>query len=273
MRDRLTNASGVSRGVLGGKRAAIYVRVSTIEQGEGYSLEGQRQACRDYCDRHGYRVGRIFQETGSAKDDDRPAFQYLMHLASLGQFDVLVVWKRDRYFRNAVEAGFYESRLRRWGIRIEDTQRGPLEDSPSSRFTTLVLDGAAELERAFIAERCAMGRQLAAKAGRWPAKAFLGYRLEDGRLTIDLEKAQTVREAYRACIRGSNRHALAAILGVDPRSACRVLRRTAYKGLATYNGVGVPCPPIVEESTWQAAQDAMDARFRNVDMYGRVIRG
>lgn len=263
------------RGGLVVKRACIYARVSTNEQGDGTSLDSQVLGSRQYCDRQGHYINRIFRETLSGRDDDRPAFQKILHLARLGRFDVLVVWRRDRYFRNAIEAGFWERRLKEWGVRIEDVQRGPQDDSPANRFTTTIIDAVAELERENIAERCALGRLMAARAGLWPVRALYGYRKEvpreASRLVIDLEEALKVREAYRACIRGANRDTLGQIFGIAGASATRRLRSPVYKGQAVYGGVTVPCPAIVTPETWQEAQDAMDLRFRNVDMYGRLI--
>lgn len=52
--------------------AVIYVRVSTKEQTKNYSLASQEQACRDYCERSGYAVVKVFREEGeSAKTADR----------------------------------------------------------------------------------------------------------------------------------------------------------------------------------------------------------
>lgn len=241
--------------------------MSTREQAEeGNSIEGQHAACRDYCDKRGYYVARIFRDRVSGRDGERPAFQRMIEVASRGGFDVLVVWKRDRYFRNAIEAGFYERVLGKFGVRIEDVARGPVDDSPAARFTTLVLDGAAELERAFIAERCAMGRKMAAEAGLWPTAPFYGYRKAEAskasRLEIVWEEAQKVREAYMAVLRGGNKHHVAAIFGINPRSVGRRLHNPAYKGLADYAGIKVPVPAIVPEDVWQRVQDELAKRYR-----------
>lgn len=52
--------------------AVIYVRVSTKEQTKNYSLTSQEHACRDYCERSGFAVIKVFREQGeSAKTADR----------------------------------------------------------------------------------------------------------------------------------------------------------------------------------------------------------
>ena len=60
--------------------AVIYCRVSTKDQLENFSIETQEKACRDYCERNGYRVLRVFREAASAKTSNspRPEFQAML---------------------------------------------------------------------------------------------------------------------------------------------------------------------------------------------------
>jgi site-specific DNA recombinase len=86
------------------KRAALYVRVSSEEQVEGYSLPAQRRAIEDYCQSHGYVIVQRYADEGkSGRSDDlakRPAFKQMLNDADAGRFDVLVVHKLDRFSRN-----------------------------------------------------------------------------------------------------------------------------------------------------------------------------
>ena len=81
-------------------RAAGYIRVSTTEQAEeGHSLDAQRRAILDYCqdDRRGWPVV-IYEDAGySGTSEDRPEFQRLLADAEARRFDVVVVWKLDRF--------------------------------------------------------------------------------------------------------------------------------------------------------------------------------
>jgi len=260
-----------SSGTLGGRRAAIYLRVSSAEQAEdGYGLATQRQACKEYVDRLGYSLHRIHQDSVSGRDDERPAFQYLMMLASRRAFDVLVVWKRDRYFRNSLEAGFWEAKLKQWGVRIESVQQGPQDDTPGARFSNRIIDAVAELERETIAERCGLGRRMAAQAGEWPTRAPFGYTKDQGHLVLHQDQAAIVREAYRECLRGANLHRIGHVLSLTPSQASRRLRNPLYKGEPTYAGIRLPAPAIVSPEAWQEAQEALDRRRSNRGQRGGV---
>jgi site-specific DNA recombinase len=83
--------------------AALYVRVSSREQVEGYSLDAQRRACREFAASRGYTVVAEFSDEGvSAHTDNlakRPEFQRLMAEAEAGRFGVVVAHKIDRFAR------------------------------------------------------------------------------------------------------------------------------------------------------------------------------
>ena len=67
--------------------AAIYVRVSSKEQVEGYSLEAQLRACREYCAARGYTVVEVYSEGRSAHTDNlakRPQFARMLADAEAG---------------------------------------------------------------------------------------------------------------------------------------------------------------------------------------------
>src|SRR5215217_7891623 len=85
-------------------RAAVYERVSSEEQVEGYSLDAQDRAGKHYCEAHCWEVAQIYRDEGrSARADDlakRPAFEQMLADAEDGLIDVVVVHKLDRFARN-----------------------------------------------------------------------------------------------------------------------------------------------------------------------------
>jgi site-specific DNA recombinase len=84
-------------------RAALYARVSTEEQVEGYSLDAQRRAFREFCQSKDWIVVEEYVEEGrSAHTEDlrkRPIFKQAVDAALDHHFDVLVVHKIDRFSR------------------------------------------------------------------------------------------------------------------------------------------------------------------------------
>lgn len=82
----------------------MYVRVSSEEQVEGYSLSAQERAIHAYCAFHGFQVVAEYRDEGkSARTDDlnkRPAFKEMLDAAQTGAFDAVIVHKLDRFARN-----------------------------------------------------------------------------------------------------------------------------------------------------------------------------
>src|SRR5262249_33829251 len=100
----LANATRLNGRTTGTLRAAVYVRVSSEEQLEGYSLDAQRRAAEQYCHAHGWTIVRTYADEGkSARTDDlarRPEFRALLADAESGLVDVVLVHKLDRFARN-----------------------------------------------------------------------------------------------------------------------------------------------------------------------------
>jgi len=82
-------------------RVAIYVRVSKGEQIEGHSLDAQRNTCIEFAQKRGWQVRDVYEDSGfSAKDVQRPAFKKMMTDAGEDLFDIVLVYKLDRFSRN-----------------------------------------------------------------------------------------------------------------------------------------------------------------------------
>ena len=79
--------------------AVIYARYSSDSQREA-SIEGQLRDCKDYAEKNGITVvGTYIDRAYSAKTDDRPEFQHMIKDSAKKIFDVVLVWKLDRFGR------------------------------------------------------------------------------------------------------------------------------------------------------------------------------
>ena len=89
-----------------GKRCAIYLRVSTEMQVDGFSLDGQRNCLKRYAEREGMIIKEIYEDAGkSGKSiEGRPAFQRLLNDIQKGlAIDYVLVYKLSRFGRNAAD--------------------------------------------------------------------------------------------------------------------------------------------------------------------------
>lgn len=101
---------------------ALYARVSTSKQAEkDLSIPDQLSQMRAWCQGGGHTVGAEYVEPGaSATDDRRPVFQRMIAEACVtpSPFEAIVVHSLSRFFRDSLEFGLYERKLKRYQVRV-----------------------------------------------------------------------------------------------------------------------------------------------------------
>lgn len=182
-----------------------YARVS---RGDHQDLTAQLETLRAAgCD-------KIFQEERSGADADRPVLAKA--IASLGQGDVLVVWKLDRLSRSLRDLLFTLEAISTAGAGFQSLTNAIDTTTPMGRLTVQVVGAFAEFEREMIRERTMHGLANARRAGvivgRKPKlkpaqKAEIVRMIEEGRGTsstaaslFDVSKTTVKRvlQAHRA---------------------------------------------------------------------------
>lgn len=111
---------------------ALYARVSTTRQAENdLSIPDQLARMRRWCQANGHAVVAEYVEPGaSATDDKRPVFQQMMGDALLkpSAFEAIVIHSLSRFFRDVVEFGVHEKRLKRNGVKIVSISQQTSDD-------------------------------------------------------------------------------------------------------------------------------------------------
>lgn len=80
--------------------AVIYARYSSDNQREE-SIEGQLRECKEFAERNGMTiVGEYIDRAKSATTANRPEFQHMIAESSKHAFEIIIVWKLDRFARN-----------------------------------------------------------------------------------------------------------------------------------------------------------------------------
>jgi len=146
-------------------RVAIYARVSTTNHGQDVSM--QTRELRDYCERRGWTVTGEYVDTGiSGAKDRRPELDRLMADAHKRRFDVVAVWKFDRFARSVSHLLRALDTFRVLGIEFVSLSESLDTATPAGRMVFTVLGAVAELERSLIAERVRAGLRNAKAKGR-----------------------------------------------------------------------------------------------------------
>lgn len=189
------------------KRAVLYARVSSEDQGKGYSLPTQIEACRRYADEQGYSIVEQYQDDCSGTLLSRPGLDAIRELAREGRIDLVVTYEIDRLSRRVVHQLLIEEELKKRKVAVEYVQ-ARYEDNPEGQLQKVIRSTLAEYERAKIQERMQRGKMGRAKAGNVSLgdQAPYGYRYvsepHKGWLEIDEEEAEVVRLIYRLYLFG-----------------------------------------------------------------------
>lgn len=251
--------------------AALYIRVSTEGQAkEGFSLDGQEEALREYCRRMGFEIYKLYRDDGiSAKNiKDRPGLVSMLEDAKKGLFNVIIVWKLNRLTRNVHDLSCIELLLNNQCIPLESCTEAFDSSTPSGRMAMYMLCVIAQYDLDSISENVKMGMQNRAKKGLRTCNQVLGYNI-DGKdeLKINPEESKWVKfifEKYLECKNLSTVARLCREMGFlgkrnappHPYSITKILANPIYCGYNYYAGAAYrgSHTPIVDVGTFNAVQ-------------------
>ena len=143
-------------------RAAIYARVSTLDQ----EPENQLAELRQYTAARGWTAAEYVDHGVSGAKERRPALDRVISDARRRRFDVLVCWRLDRLGRNLKHLVTLLDDLQALGVAFVSLGEGIDCTTPAGRLQLHILAALAEFERARIAERVRAGLARARKQGK-----------------------------------------------------------------------------------------------------------
>jgi len=187
-------------------RAAVYLRCSTDEQAkEGYGIAYQADKIRSFVSSQDYLLddkNHIFKDegfSGTLPIEERPELKRLFEAAEKREFDVVLVYRLDRFFRKIILLLSAVEKLTEYDIGFRSITEPFDTSSHFGRYLLASLGALAELERDVIKERMTGGRIMAAKAGKWVlGQAPYGYKMDKRtkKLKIVPEDAQWIRKFF-----------------------------------------------------------------------------
>src|SRR6516225_9393205 len=200
---------------------AIYARVSTPD-GKGQSPEMQLRELREHCERRGWTIAGQYVDRMTGAKDRRPELDRLMAEAHRRRFDVVAVWKFDRFARSVTHLLRALDTFRVLGIEFVSLSESLDTATPAGRMVFTVLGAVAELERSLIAERVRAGLRNARSKGK---------RLGRPRVAVDAARIGHLRA------QGLSWAKIAMELGIGEGTVYR-LAQTSAKNLKSQSSVG-----------------------------------
>jgi site-specific DNA recombinase len=276
--------------IVGTQRCAIYVRVSSAGQEDGYSLETQEDHCRKYAEAHGLTMVSVYRDIHTGAEwRERPGLSQLREAVRQGDIDVVLAFALDRLSRKQAHIAILAEEIAHAGARLEFVTE-QFEETSVGEFIRSAKAFAAEIEREKLAERTVRGRIARVRSGKLipGSRAPYGYRWRDetkGQLDEDSITGPIVRRMFSAIAGGMSLHKLARTLDAEQiptptgrgfwhsSTLSNILHRPAYKGDAYGWGIrkagmtpqrfdpekairlpNGTIPPLVDAATWDAVQ-------------------
>lgn len=253
-------------------KAVIYARYSSDNQREE-SIEGQIRECTEYAVRNDMTILTSYIDRAlSARTADRPEFQRMIHDSEKGLFDVVLVWKLDRFSRDRYDSAHYKRILKKNGVRVISAREN-ISEGPEGIILESMLEGYAEYYSAELSEKIQRGqKENALKCRSNGGNIPLGYVVgSEGVLETDSATAPLVREIFTRYENGETLKAIADSLnkrGLRTRkgSAFRVatlsviLKNRKYIGEYKYADTVIPngIPAIIEPDLFVRVQQRME---------------
>jgi site-specific DNA recombinase len=270
-------------------KVALYSRVSSHEQAKkGISLKDQQERLEMLAQMESWQIVGIYSDEGyTGANDNRPELQKMLYDAKAGLFNVVVVTKIDRFFRNTRLILNYIDELEKSGVSfIAHDDNIDTRQPGMSKLLLNMLSTVAEFERERIGERIRDARAHLASKGQWSSgRTPFGYRYDKKKkeLIIDPIEAESIRGIFKIYTEneiGIIRTAEKAneLELITPRPGRRqhtiwtestirhVLTHPSYKGGPNDNW-NFKTPEIVKPEIWEAAQRRLKSNrhFRTTD--------
>ena len=200
------------------KRAALYARVSTLDQ----HPETQAIELRQFARQRGYEIAEEYVDHGvSGIKVRRPALDRLLKNAHRRRFDAVLVWSCDRLARSTRHFLQVLDELNALGIQFHSQREAIDTEGPLGRAIVIIISAIAELEKSLIVERVRAGLRRAKlegrRIGRTPLDvdhaALVKDRLSGMSLTIVAKKHGLSRASVVRFVRDSQRNDIPAATG------------------------------------------------------------
>ena len=252
-------------------KAVIYARYSSDSQREE-SIEGQLRECAAFAEKNGITVLRHYIDRAySAKTDNRPEFQSMIKDSGKRLFDIVIVWKLDRFARNRYDSARYKATLKKNGVKVVSATE-IISEGAEGIILESVLEGYAEYYSADLSEKVVRGMTDNALKCKFNGGMMpIGYVIDaEQHFRIDPLTAPFVLEAFKRYDGGEtissimnwlNEQGLTNTRGrkMTFNSVGHILHNRRYIGEFRYRDVIVPdgIPAIVPQDLFDRVQEKL----------------
>ena len=248
-------------------RAVIYARYSSHAQNE-QSIEGQLHDCYEWAQQQNVMVIKEYIDRAmTGTKDDRPDFQRMIEDAAKRQFELVIVWKLDRFSRNRYDSAIYKTRLKKYGVRVVSVKEN-ISDAPEGIILEGMLESMAEYYSANLSQNVKRGIRESMEKGYFCGGLIpYGYKVEDHHLVPDEKTAPVIRYVFEEYAKGASKKEIIEELNrrgyrnrngkpLTLTSFQHAMHMTTYYGDHVFKGQVIPgcATPIITKETFDKVQ-------------------
>ena len=272
------------------KTAVIYARYSSDAQSE-QSIEGQLRECRKYADEHDLLVVDTYIDRAmTGTNDNRPDFQRMIRDSAKRQWEVVIVYKLDRFSRNKFESTIHKKTLKDNSVKLVSAMEN-IPDTPEGIILESLLEGMNQYYSAELAQKVNRGiRESWLKGNSTGGKGYFGYNVVDKKYIIEDREAEIVREIFDRYSKGYTVRAMAADLKergirrkdgkyLDAKCLYNILHNVRYTGIVEHYGIVYDkiFPAIISKDVWDKVNEINEgnkqAPGRKKEIYDYILSG
>lgn len=250
-------------------KGVIYARYSSDNQREE-SIESQIRECKAFAEKKDIEIVETYIDRAlSAKTDNRPDFQRLIKDSASKNFEILLVWKLNRFAQNKFDSAHYKRVLKNNGVRVVSATEA-ISSGPEGILLESLLEGMAEYYSAELSVKVVRGSTENALKCKYNGGTLpIGYTIDSEQyFQIDPLTAPAVIEAFQHYANGASMQQITDELNlkvvrtkrggkISINSVTRMLHNRKYIGKYKYRDIlqlgGIPA--IIPQELFDSVQE------------------
>ena len=255
--------------------AVIYARFSSHNQQE-QSIEGQIRYCTEYAKKNDMTIINSYIDRAiSGTSDNRPEFLQMIKDSNNHQFNVVLVWKLDRFARNRYDSAIYKNALKKNNVKVISVTEY-LGEGSESVLLEAMLEAMAETYSRQLSENVRRGmRESALKCQVVGGSVPLGFDTVDKKYVINEKEAEIVRFIFDEYVSGTSKKEIVNKLNAKGwrtkngstfvfNSLNKILSNRKYIGEYKYEDIVIEhgIPAIIDDRTFNLAQKQLSKNKR-----------
>lgn len=207
-------------------QVASYCRVSTDKDDQANSFESQQRYFREYIDRQpDWELYEVYADEGitGTSTKKRAAFNRMIHDAHMGKFQLILTKEVSRFSRNILDTIQFTRELKALGVGVLFMNDGISTLEPDAELRLSIMGSIAQEESRKTSSRVKWGQTRRMEQGVVFGRSLLGYDVKEGKMTINPEGAEIVKQIFHK-------------YGVEKKGTSIIARELREAGFLTYRG-------------------------------------